>query len=231
MGPSKRSLTWHSSNSGLSATLAGLKAVFGRTPFLLLAFGVAASVLVLAAWLPNLGLVWQIALLGSASLAEKATILIALTGSLVTNFTAFSAFATIVISGLFGANVAAIVYLVRQRHRRSALSGSTNATTSLAGLVSGVVGVGCAACGTLVLGPLLSFMGGATLTSLLPFAGEEFTILGIVLLAASLIVTVRRIAQPVSCDIESASRLHSGATLEGSTTAIRQSTASKGHSH
>lgn len=37
-------------------------------------------------------------------------------------------------------------------------------------------------------------MGGATLTSLLPFAWEEFTVLEVVLLDASLIVTVRRIA-------------------------------------
>jgi hypothetical protein len=209
----------------LSALLGGLKAVFGRPLFFLLATIVAIAVLVVATWLPNLGLVWQVALSGSASLADKATILFALTGSLVTNFAVFSALGTIAISGLFGANVAAIVYLVRQRRRASVLTGSTHATTSVAGLVSGAVGVGCAACGTLVLGPLLSFMGGATLTSLLPFAGGEFTVLGIVLLSASLIVTVRRIAQPVSCAIESASRLHSGAALGASTTGIGQSTA------
>jgi hypothetical protein len=208
MGPSSRSSTWHSSNSQRPAVLDGLRSVFGRPLFLLLAVGVAGAVLVLTTWLPNLGLVSQIALSGSASVADKARILFALTGSLATNFTAFSAVATIAVAALFGANVAAIVYLIRQQRRGSAMSGSTHATTSLAGLVSGILGVGCAACGTLVLGPLLSFMGGATLVGLLPFAGEELTVLGIALLAASLLVTVRRIAQPVSCPIDSGPQLH-----------------------
>ena len=201
MERSSRSSTWQSRNNGLSDTLEGLKAVFRRPLFLLLALGVAAGVLIFVTWLPNLGLVWEVTLSASASLAEKASILIALTGSLVTNFTALSAFAAIVISGLFGANVAAIAYLIRWRRRRSAITSSTHATTSVAGLVSGVLGIGCAACGTLILGPLLSFMGGAALTSLLPFAGEEFILLGIALLAISLIVTTRRIGQPASCTI------------------------------
>jgi hypothetical protein len=208
MGPSSRSSTWHSSNSQRPAVLDGLRSVFGRPLFLLLAVGVAGAVLVLTTWLPNLGLVSQIALSGSASVADKARILFALTGSLATNFTAFSAVATIAVAALFGANVAAIVYLIRQQRRGSAMSGSTHATTSLAGLVSGILGVGCAACGTLVLGPLLSFMGGATLVGLLPFAGEELTVLGIALLAASLLVTAKRIAQPVSCPIDSGPQLH-----------------------
>jgi hypothetical protein len=208
MGPSSRSSTWHSSNSQRPAVLDGLRSVFGRPLFLLLAVGVAGAVLVLTTWLPNLGLVSQIALSGSASVADKARILFALTGSLATNFTAFSAVATIAVAALFGANVAAIVYLFRQQRRGSAMSGSTHATTSLAGLVSGILGVGCAACGTLVLGPLLSFMGGATLVGLLPFAGEELTVLGIALLAASLLVTAKRIAQPVSCPIDSGPQLH-----------------------
>jgi len=199
MEPSSRSSTWRLSNSQLPVLLEGFRTVFGRPLLLLLAVAVAATALVLTTWLPNLALVWKIVLSESVSMSDKARILAALAGSLVTNFTGLTAAATVVISGLFGANVAAITYLLRQR--RSVLTSSKSATASLVGLVSGVAGMGCAACGTLVLGPLLSFLGGATLASLLPFAGEEFSLLGIALLATSLVVTLRRIAQPVSCPI------------------------------
>jgi hypothetical protein len=182
--------------------LSGLSAVFRRPAFLLLAAAVGTAVLVLAAWLPNLDLVWQVALSDSASLGEKLTILAALTGSLATNFTPFNAIATTTIAGLFGANIAAIAYLLRQHRRQSVLGSSTPATSSLAGLLSGIVGVGCAACGTLALSPLLSFLGAAGLTGLLPFAGGEFTLIGIALLSASLIVTAKRIARPVSCTVK-----------------------------
>jgi len=179
--------------------LAGLRTVFSRGGYLLLAICVGAAIFVLATWLPNARLAWQIGSSGSISFADKARILTALIGSIATNFTIFSAISTMAIAGLFGANVAAITFYVQPRWRHSRTAGPTQAATSLAGLLSGVAGVGCAACGTFAIGPVLTFMGAAGLVALLPFGGEEFSVLGVAMLASSLAMTARKIGASASC--------------------------------
>lgn len=201
MRPSSLSSSWRSSSSELLLVLAGLKTVFSRPRLVLLAVAVGAAVLVLATWLPNAKLVWQIASSSSISFADKARVLAALIGSIGTNFTAFSATTTIATAALFGANLAAIAYLVSQR-RQSSNAGTKQGAASLLGLASGMLGVGCAACGTVLLGPVLSLLGGAGLVALLPFGGEEFSLLGIGLLTAALVLTARQIAVSASCAIQ-----------------------------
>lgn len=199
--PSSQSSTSRSSSSDPLLILAGLKVVFSRPRLVLLAVVVGVAVVVLATWAPNAKLVWQIASSTSISLADKLRVLAALAGSIGTNFTAFSAISTIAIAALFGANVAAIAYLILQRWRHSGHAGAKHGATSLLGLVSGILGVGCAACGTVLLGPVLSLLGGVGLVALLPFGGEEFSVIGIGLLTAALVLTARRIAMPTSCAI------------------------------
>ena len=72
----------------------------------------------------------------------------------------------------------------------------------MAGLASGLFGVGCAACGTFVLGPVASFVGVSGLVAVLPFGGEEFGVLGIAMLGLSVVLTARKIGDPVTCSIE-----------------------------
>lgn len=145
---------------------------------------------------------WQIAASGSISLADKLRVLVALVGSIGTNFTVFSALATVLIAALFGANVAMIAYYLRQRRQRVRQAGQTAAATSLGGVASGLFGVGCAACGTFVLSPALTFLGAGGLIALLPFGGEEFGLLGVAMLGLSLVITARKIAQPVTCAVQ-----------------------------
>jgi len=66
---------------------------------------------------------------------------------------------------------------------------------------SGLFGVGCAACGTFVLSPVLSFVGASGLIALLPFGGEEFGALGVAMLAFSLVLTARKIGEPLACPL------------------------------
>ncbi len=87
---------------------AGLRRVFAEGRYILLAAATGLAVLILATWLPNLGLVWQIAASASIPFADKVNVLTALVGSIGTNFTVFSALSTVAIATLFGANVATI---------------------------------------------------------------------------------------------------------------------------
>ncbi len=180
----------------------GLRQVFTEGRYILLAATTGLAVFIVATWLPNLGLVWQIATSGSVPLADKVRILVALIGSIGTNFTIFSALSTIAIAVLFGANVAMIAYYFGMRRQLVRQADQTGAAASLGGLASGFFGVGCAACGTFVLSPALSFIGASGLIALLPFGGEEFGALGVGMLGFSLVLTARRIGEPVACPLE-----------------------------
>ncbi len=182
--------------------VAGLRQVFAKGRYVLLAAATGLAVFILATWLPNLGLVWQIASSASIPLADKVNVLTALIGSIGTNFTVFSALSTVAIATLFGANVAKIAYYFRLRRQLVSQARQAGAAASLGGLASGFFGVGCAACGTFVLGPLLSFVGASGLIALLPFGGEEFGALGVAMLGFSLVLTARKIGEPLSCPLE-----------------------------
>lgn len=186
-----------------------LKQVFTNHRYVAIALIATVAVFIFATWLPNLGLVWQITRSASVPLADKLQILAALVGSIETNFTLFSALSTIVIAVLFGTNVAMIAYYLNLRRQFIGEGRLTGATTSLGGLASGLFGVGCAACGTFVLGPVLSLAGAGGLLALLPFGGQEFGVLGIGMLGFSLFLTARKIGEPLACPVGA----HSGAGL------------------
>jgi hypothetical protein len=137
---------------------AGLRQVFAEGRYVLLAATTGLVVFILATWLPNLGLVWQIAVSTTVPLADKVNVLTSLIGSIGTNFTVFSAVSTVAIAALFGANLAMMVYFFRLRRQLSEQSGQAGVAASLGGLASGFFGVGCAACGTFVLSPALSVL-------------------------------------------------------------------------
>lgn len=179
----------------------GLMQVFSKGWYVLLAATTALAIFVLTTWLGNLGLVWQVATSPWLPLTDKAKILMALTGSIGTNFTIFSASCAIAIAALFGLNVAVAVYVFREQRVMTAQSGQTVTAASFGGLVSGLFGIGCAACGTFLLSPALTFFGIGTLITLLPFGGEEFGALGVGMLGLSLILSARKIGQPVTCQI------------------------------
>ncbi len=179
----------------------GLKQVFAEGKYILLAATTGLAVFILATWLPNLGLAWQISVSSSVSLADKVQVLAALIGSIVTYFTVFSALYTVAIAVLFGANVAMMAYYFRVRRQLVRQAGQAGAAASLGGLASGLFGVGCAACGTFVLSPVLSFVGASGLIALLPFGGEEFGALGVAMLCFSLVLIARKIGEPLACPL------------------------------
>src|SRR5216683_4628257 len=117
--------------------------VFKEWPYALIATIAASCVFVVATWLPNIGLIWQITVSQSVSLIDKATILASFVGSIATNFTVFSGLYMTVIAVLFGMNAAMLTYYVKQRQRAaSTRAGRTGALAGLGGLASGFVGIG-----------------------------------------------------------------------------------------
>ena len=159
---------------------------------------VAFVVFTISVWLPNFQFVSDVLFRLSGSFIEKLSLLGSLYGGIETNFTSFSALYTIAIAVLFGLNVSLLVFLIRQR-RKASLGGVSVA--GIGGFVSGIFGVGCAACGTFVLTSVLSLIGGGALLTALPLGGEEFGILGLLLLGYTTYTLLKKIQEPLVCEV------------------------------
>jgi hypothetical protein len=170
--------------------------VFARFPYLALAGVLAVAAFLFAVWFPNLELIGEIFGTPDVPAAIKLQIMLSLLGGIVTNFSPLSAGYTVAIAVLFGINTAMIVYLLKQKR---AVAAGQNIAIGSGGVASGAIGIGCAACGSLVFSTVLSSFGAAGALALLPLQGEEFGILGVVLLLVSIVFMSRKIAAPVSC--------------------------------
>lgn len=172
--------------------------VFKDGRYTLVALIGSAAMYAFAVWLPNLRLI--VAVLSSdASLVEKLAVPTSLLGSLATNFSLLSATYTLAIAVLFGVNIALLAYFLNHRIAEVRQSG---AAVGFAGLLSGVAGVGCAACGSFLLTSGLSLIGAAGVVSFLPLGGSEFGILAVVLLVLSIYLTAKQITKPAVCAVD-----------------------------
>ena len=174
-----------------------LRQVFTRASYSVFAIALAMAAFLLAIWFPNFRLIEEI-FGSSAPLADKAGIAISLLGGIATNFGLLSAGYTIAIAVLFGATTAMIVYLLKQQRVEAA---GRNMAIGSGGVASGMLGIGCAACGSLFLGAALPSAGLASALAILPLNGAEFGILSVALLTVSLFLVGRSIARPRACPI------------------------------
>ena len=179
--------------------IASFKRVFGSVRYLLIAVIIAIVVFVISVWLSNIRLLIQVVGSSKVGVVDKLTILGSFLGSIGTNFTLFSASYTIAIAVFFGINVAMFVYYIKRRVTSVKASG---AATGLGGLISGMFGIGCAACGTLLLGPLLALIGAGGIIAFLPFGGQEFGVIGLGALGFSVFLTAKKIQDPLVCAVE-----------------------------
>ena len=183
--------------------ISSFKTVFQNLRYVLIALSIALVVFVVAVWLPNFALIMQIVTSSGIAFLDKLAVLISLIGSIQTNFTILSALYTIAIAILFGINVALLAYYIQKRKITEANGG---AAAGVGGLMSGMFGIGCASCGTIVLAPILTMLGAGGLVALLPFNGQEFGILGVIILGFSVYVAAKKINQPITCAVDTPSK-------------------------
>lgn len=175
--------------------------VFRKPKYLLIAIVVAVGVFTFAVWLPNFSLLSRVLHPDSAgSFSEKAHFLWSLYGSIGTNFTPVSATYTVAIAILFGVNVALFAYYIARARGGVRGVGSTGAA-GFGGLVSGIFGIGCAACGTFILTSVLTLFGVSGLLVILPLGGEEFGLIGVGLLIYSIYLLTKKINNPLVCKV------------------------------
>lgn len=175
-----------------------LKKVFSGARYAIFAASVSAIFFVFAIWLPNIGLIVKVSIDPEIHLAQKIELPVNLLGAINTNFTPLSVSYTIATAILLGINAAMGTFYLR---RKAAEVKAAGIVTGFLGIASGSLGLGCAACGSLILTTTLPLFGAGALLTFLPLGGEEFGILGVVLLSASLYLTAKQIQNPAVCKV------------------------------
>ncbi|KKR14952.1 MAG: hypothetical protein UT42_C0013G0003 [Candidatus Falkowbacteria bacterium GW2011_GWA2_39_24] len=171
--------------------------ILRRPPYLVISIVTSLIIFVFLVWLPNLRLIVTV-LTSDTTLVQRLKFPISLLGSIITNFSILSATYTIAIAMLFGINITMIIFFLKRRLKNIR---QTGVTIGFLGLISGIFGIGCTACGSFLLLTLLTWLGAGTLIKLLPLQGGEFGILGIFLLLLSIYLTARQINKPITCKI------------------------------
>lgn len=179
--------------------LQALQKVFQKPAYALFSLGVSAVVFVLATWLPNIRLITSVVSSPDIPFLSKLELPVSLVGSIATNFTLFSASYTIAIALLFGVYLAMSLYFLRRRIREV---GQVGIAAGFLGATSGVLGIGCAACGSFLLTNVLSLVGASGALAFLPFGGSEFGIIGVLLLVFSIYLVAKQIENPAVCKIQ-----------------------------
>lgn len=98
-------------------------------------------------------------------------------------------------SFLSGINISLAYLYMRLRGRVVLHSGLYSGI----GLLFAFFGVGCAACGTALLGLILGFFGLSAVLNILPYHGEEIGYLGIIIVCIATYTLARKVALPNVC--------------------------------
>jgi hypothetical protein len=104
----------------------------------------------------------------------------------------------VVLGILTGINIVVFGAFIR---RQKNLLASRGGALSVTGMLLGLVGAGCASCGTALLAPVLTALGLVGSLSWLPFHGLEISFIGLGLVIFSTWFVLRKMSQPTVCDI------------------------------
>ncbi len=169
--------------------------VFKNFRYITLSIVIFALVLLFAIWLPNLSFIWNIIVSETLSVTQKSGILISSLGALGTNFTPLSRLLTILVAFLFSINISLFTFYFK----RKIVLGKT-VGISAGGILSGLLGVGCAACGSVILSSIFGIGATAGFIGVLPLQGQEFGLLAIGILGFSNLLILKKIQKPLICN-------------------------------
>ena len=172
-----------------------LQKVYRKPTYAILALSVSVVVFTFAVWLPNIRLIANIIISADVPFVSKIKLPLSLLGSIATNFTLLPASYTIAIAFLAGINAALVIHLMRTQ--REFVGGGI---IGASGIFTGALGLGCAACGSLILTSIIGTVGGIGVLALLPLRGSEFGIIGVLLLGYSTYLLAKRVTKPLVCE-------------------------------
>ncbi len=149
-----------------------------------------------AIWLPNISFISETITSSSISFEQKISLLVSSLGALKTNFTFLSRTLAIIIAFLFAIQISVITYYLKRRVNLQKAAGISGI-----GMLAGMLGLGCASCGAVILSAIFGLGATASFIGILPLEGQEFGILSIIIIGYSLFSISKKINGPITCKI------------------------------
>ncbi|OGZ58969.1 MAG: hypothetical protein A2728_01785 [Candidatus Spechtbacteria bacterium RIFCSPHIGHO2_01_FULL_38_11] len=183
--------------------ISALKRVFSKFSYTLLAFTVGWFIFSISVFAPNLKLISKVFKSEVVSAKYKINFIFNLYEGLDTSVSTFSLATIISVAVLFGINIAMLVYMLKRNVAVSVPNRQgKNIFSTFVATIAGVLGIGCAACGSLILTPLITALGATWILTALPFGGREFSLVAIILILISIYSLCKKINDPLICPVE-----------------------------
>lgn len=179
------------------AILISIREVFSRPSYIFLSIFIFISVLVFAIWLPNVRFLAHTATSDIFTTSQKVGIISSTLGGLQTNFSLLSIFLTVLVAFLFAINSSFLVFYLLRAARLSKEAG-----IGTSGFILGMIGIGCASCGSVILSAFFGIGATAAFVGILPLKGQEFAILSILLFSVSIYLLAEKIKDPMLCRVK-----------------------------
>lgn len=178
-----------------------LRVMLKKPTYIFLILAVSLIIFLISIWLPSKDLVEFIFTSQYLTIGEKLKFLGSLLGVIKTNFSLAARIFVIILSLLGGINIALFTFYLKRR-----ITLQWSAGVGLLGIIGGLLGVGCASCGSVILTSLIGFSATAGLIGILPFDGLEFAIVGVGILYFSIYLLSKKINDPLLCKVEKPSQ-------------------------
>jgi len=102
---------------------------------------------------------------------------------------------------LLGLNIVLLIQYAVLQKSLTTHKPKVSAVHTVTGLIATVLGIGCAACGSAILFALLSIFGAGGLIVLLPLHGNEFGVIGLIVLTYSNWILLGKLNNPYICNV------------------------------
>lgn len=175
----------------------GITLIYRKPLSWIVHFFATLTVLLFIIWLPNLHFLFSLLQNRTVSFLNWLKIVFTSFQSLQFSIPLLDAISGVIIALLFGMQISGTIYLLRERlqsHRTMGIGGF--------GLIIGMVGIGCSACGSVLLTSLIGLGTATFFLQRLPFHGSELSFLGILFLCISIALTAKQIGSPPTCVVK-----------------------------
>jgi len=164
--------------------------------YLALSMFVMLVMMIMFAWLPNWGILSKTILSNKVSWSIKLNLAIGLAGSLFTNIDTFNLVLLTIGGWLTGVQTSLMVAQIGEKMKMGKVAG-----LGIVGMIGSLLGVGCSACGSIILTSVFGVSGAAVIFGYLPFKGVELGIVGIGILLLSIGITAKKLSEVGECQI------------------------------
>lgn len=162
--------------------------------FGLVGFIAAAAVLFVEIWAINWRFLVDVIFGADHSFMQKIAVLGTTGESFKSSFPLLAQIAMLALAILAGIYISLFLYYLLNHYRMNKAAG-----LGVAGSLLGSLGIGCGACGSIVLSSLLGAGTSASILSVLPLDGLEFSFAGIAILAVAIFVLARELHNGLAC--------------------------------